>query len=174
MSAGRFGAAGDDGSSMKREEQHRSFLRPHVLIVSDDASLSEFLGDGLVHGGFWTSVVASGLQTLEVFRLRQFDIVLIDAGLSGFQSLELVRRLLGRSERGDGIARTHAPIVLVAESEFEVSVADAREAGAQDVFYAPVELEELVQGLHGLFAEWREEHPHLPMADEAQSRSTGD
>lgn len=158
---------------MKREEQHRSFLRPHVLIVSDEASLSEFLGEGLVHGGFWTSVVASGLQTLEVFRLRQFDIVLIDANLSGFQCLELVRRLLGRSGRGDGVARTHAPILLIAESASEVSVADARAAGAQDVLYAPLELEGVVQGLHRLFAEWREAHPHLPMADDVSARSAG-
>lgn len=157
---------------MKREEQHRSFLRPHVLIVSDDASLTEFLGEGLVHGGFWTSVVASGLQTLEVFRLRQFDIVLIDANLSGFRSLELVRRLLGRSGRDTGEARTHAPILLVAESVDEVSLADARDAGALDVLYAPLELEELVQGLHRRFAEWRQAHPHLPMADDARARST--
>lgn len=173
MFPSRVEASGDDGSNMKREDQHRSFLRPHVLIVSDEASLSEFLGEGLMHGGFWTSVVASGLQTLEVFRLRQFDIVLIDASLSGFQCLELVRRLLGRSGRGDGVARTHAPILLVAESASEVSVAAAREAGAQGVLYAPLELEEVVQALHRLFAEWREAHPHLPMADDASARSAG-
>lgn len=154
---------------MKREEKHRNFIRPHVLIVTDDQSLSEFLGEGLLHGGFWTSVVASGLQTLEVFRLRQFDIVLIDANLSGFQSLELVKRLLGRSGRGDRVARTHAPILLVAASADEVSRDAALEAGAQDVIYAPLELEDLAPALHGVFQEWREKNPHLPLADEARA-----
>lgn len=151
---------------LKREERHRSFVRPHVLIVTDDPSLSAFLGEGLLLGGFWTSVVASGLQTLEVFRLRQFDIVLIDANLTGFQSLELVRRLLGRSDRGDRAARTAAPILLVAESEEEMTVDAARAAGARDVLYAPLELETLAPALHGVFEEWHEEHPHLPLADE--------
>lgn len=151
---------------MKREERHRSFMRPHVLIVSDDPSLSQFLGEGLLLGGFWTSVVASGLQTLEVFRLRQFDIVLIDASLTGFQSLELVRRLRGRSDRGDRAARTSAPIVLIAETEAEATRDAAHVAGAQDVLYAPLELEHLVPTLHGIFEAWREANPQMPLADE--------
>lgn len=159
---------------MKREEKHRQFIRPHVLIVTDDASLSEFLGEGLLLGGFWTSVVASGLQTLEVFRLRQFDLVLIDASLTGFQSLELVRRLLGRSGRGDRTARTQAPILLVAESSDEMTIEEARAAGAQDVLYAPLELETLVPALHSVFDEWRERHPHLPLADEVHANTGPD
>lgn len=157
---------------MKREEKHRSFVRPHVLIVTDDPSLSEFLGEGLLLGGFWTSVVASGLQTLEVFRLRQFDLVLIDAHLTGFQSLELVRRLLGRSDRGDQTARTHAPIMLVAESRDEVTPEDARAAGAHDVLFAPLDLASLVPILHSVFETWRELHPHQPLADEAKTDPT--
>lgn len=151
---------------MKREERQRSFMRPHVLIVSDDPSLSQFLGEGLLLGGFWTSVVASGLQTMEVFRLRQFDIVLVDASLTGFQSLELVRRLRGRSDRADRAARTSAPIVLIAESEAEMQADAARAAGAQDVLYAPLELEHLVPTLHGMFEAWREANPHVTLADE--------
>ncbi len=76
-----------------RKTAQRQFQRPHVLIVSDDPSLVEFLNEGLPLGGFWTSVIASGLQAIEVFRLRQFDLVLIDAGLTSFSAVELIRRL---------------------------------------------------------------------------------
>ena len=72
-----------------RQQHHR----PHVLIVCDDPSLSEFLAEGLPLGGFWTSVIASGLQAIEVFRLRQFDMILLDTGLTSFSWIELVRRL---------------------------------------------------------------------------------
>ena len=47
-----------------QSEAQSALERPHVLIVSDDEDLSAFLG--LVYGGFWTSTVASGIQTLEV------------------------------------------------------------------------------------------------------------
>ena len=67
--------------------------RPHVLIVSDDLDLSQFLRDGLTIAGFWTSVVASALQTLELFRLRTFDLMLLDALLEGLGFEELLQRL---------------------------------------------------------------------------------
>lgn len=150
---------------MVREEQRRANIRPHVLIVSDDPSLVAFLGEGLTLAGFWTSVIASGLQTLEVFRLRRFDLIVIDAHLSGFDSLELIRRLRGTSDRtsGEG-ARSDAPIVLVAENE---QVDGAQSSGADQVLVAPLELEIVAQDLHRLFAIWREHHPDTPLADDA-------
>src|SRR5919112_1711088 len=63
--------------------------RPHVLIVSDDSELTTFLGEGLVYAGFWTSIIANGVQALEVFRLRSFDVMLLDAALSGIGALDL-------------------------------------------------------------------------------------
>ncbi len=59
------------------------FHRPHILIVSDDLDLSQFLQEGLMYAGFFTTVVASALQTLELFRLRTFDLMMIDALLEG-------------------------------------------------------------------------------------------
>ncbi|MEZ4624469.1 MAG: hypothetical protein R2843_06700 [Thermomicrobiales bacterium] len=69
-----------DGASMTVNRPHQ---RPHVLIVSDDQGLAEFLSEGLTIAGFWTSVIASALQTLEVFRLRTFDLIIVDAALDG-------------------------------------------------------------------------------------------
>jgi DNA-binding response OmpR family regulator len=55
--------------------------RPHVLIVSDDTGLAGFLGEGLIYAGLWTSTIASAMQVLEVFRLRTFDAMILDAAL---------------------------------------------------------------------------------------------
>ncbi len=151
-----------------REERRRAYIRPHVLIVSDDPSLTEFLGEGLTFAGFWTSVIASGLQTLEVFRLRRFDLILIDVHLSGFDCFELIRRLRGTSSRTSATGpRTDAPIVLIAQDRSELTGHAAADVGADDVLYAPLELEEVAQRLHELFARWREAHPETPFADEA-------
>ncbi len=67
--------------------------RPHVLIVSDDTGLSAFLNAGLVIAGCWVSVIASGLQVLEVFRLRTFELAVIDVALGGLGAAEVIRRL---------------------------------------------------------------------------------
>jgi DNA-binding response OmpR family regulator len=141
--------------------------RPHVLIVSDDTDLGSFLGEGLVYAGFWTSTIAGAFQTLEVFRLRSFDIVLLDAALGGIGALELVRRLRGRSDRGPADARTDVPILMVAASADEVMPARAVEAGATGILVAPIELPDLARRLSETVSHWRSAHPGRPWADEA-------
>jgi len=147
--------------------------RPHVLVVTDDADLGSFLGEGLLFAGFWTSVVASGIQTLEVFRLRTFDLVLIDAALGGLSAREVIRRLREQAARvrsggaGKDASRTDVPILLVVADASEVNPAEARAAGADDVLVAPLDLEELAPRLHAIVRDWRAAHPDRPMADAA-------
>lgn len=144
--------------------------RPHVLIVSDDRSLSSFLAEGLPLGGFWTTVIASGLQALEVFRLRQFDLIVIDWSLQSFDALELLRRLRGRSTRDrSAMPRTLAPIVLIAEQPIELAANEQEILGVDAMLYAPLELDEVVRELHGIFGAWRAAHPDTPLADASSS-----
>lgn len=141
--------------------------RPHVLIVSDDPDLSAFLGEGLVYAGFWTSVVASALQTLELFRLRSFDVMLVDAALGGMGAPELVRRLRGSSARSPGAVRTEIPLLLLAAAPGEIDPSEAERAGADGVILAPIELEEIAQTLVETVAAWRAAHPGRAWSDEA-------
>lgn len=141
--------------------------RPHVLIVSDDRELSDFLGEGLVYAGYWTSVIASAMQTLEVFRLRSFDLILLDASLGGIGALDLVRRLRGRSGRSPSAARTDIPILVIAASADEVDPGTMTEAGADGIILAPIELDDLAAAIGDAVAAWRVAHPDQPWADEA-------
>jgi CheY-like chemotaxis protein len=141
--------------------------RPHVLIVSDDPSLAGFLNEGLPLGGFWTTVIASGLQALEVFRLRQFDIIAIDWGLRSFNALELIRRLRGMSSRSDGApARTTAPIVVISEQPANLDTGDCDRLQVSRLFSAPLELDDLVPELHAVFEEWQIRYPSVPLSDD--------
>ena len=143
--------------------------RPHILIVSDDLDLSQFLQDGLTIAGFWTSTVANALQTLELFRLRTFDLLLIDALLEGLGAEELVRRL--RTSSNPGGIRADIPIFLIAGSIDEVSAEDAIQMGADGVQYPPIEIAEFALHLFGEVRSWRAKHPDRLWADElAQAR----
>lgn len=140
--------------------------RPHVLIVSDDPSLAQFLSEGLPLGGFWTTVIASGLQALEVFRLRQFDIIAIDWDLRSFNALEMIRRLRGLSSRsGASEARTTAPIVVISDHPVDVDPIEMAHLDIGRMLHAPLELDELVPELHALYDEWRERYPATPLSD---------
>jgi two-component system phosphate regulon response regulator PhoB len=141
--------------------------RPHVLIVSDDPELTAFLGEGLVYAGFWTSAIASAVQALEVFRLRSFDVMVLDAALGGIGALEFLRRLRGRSDRATTDERTDIPIVVVAASSSELDPVLATSAGADHVILAPIELEHLAADLGRVVTAWRAAHPDRQWADEA-------
>jgi DNA-binding response OmpR family regulator len=141
--------------------------RPHVLIVSDDPELSAFLAEGLIYVGFWTSVIASALQALEVFRLRSFDVILLDAALGGIGAPELLRRLRGQSSRSQTTARTDIPILIMAATENEATPEILDLADSSEMLVAPLELEDLANVINDKVAHWRAEHPERPWADEA-------
>jgi DNA-binding response OmpR family regulator len=141
--------------------------RPHVLIISDDRELSDFLGEGLVYAGFWTSTIASAVQALEVFRLRSFDVMILDATLGGIGAPELLRRLRGRSDRATTAERTDIPILVIAGSEAELDSFDEGRTAASRVILAPIELEDLAAELGTLVTTWRSAHPERQWADEA-------
>lgn len=141
--------------------------RPHVLIVSDDPDLASFLNEGLPLGGFWTTVISSGLQVLEVFRLRQFDLIIVDYGLRSFAADELMLRLRGASSRvREQAPRTSAPVVVISVDPVELSEAERDRMGIGRLMHAPIDLEDLVPELHAVFEEWRVAYPSMPLSDD--------
>jgi len=144
---------------------NRPHQRPHILIVSDDQGLAQFLSEGLVIAGFWTSVIASAIQTIEVFRLRTFDIVIVDAALEGLGAEQLLLRLLGEAGRSTPI--TNRPVLVIAGSPAEMARADAERLGALKVYYPPLDIEPLALDLFAIVDAWRTAHPDEPWADEA-------
>ena len=148
---------------MSASSRTSALERPHVLIVSDDPSLREFFSQGLLYAGFWTSAIGSAIQTLEVFRLRSFDLVLIDARLAGMGWLELVRRLRGRSERASpDPSSAHVPILVVAEPSDNVDPDTASAAGADGLLLAPFDLEDAAVRLHETIASWQDNQASRP------------
>jgi CheY-like chemotaxis protein len=162
----------DSNTPRPRLEARQNNERPHVLAVTDDPDLADFLSQGLPLGGFWTSIIANGLQALEVFRLRQFDLVLIDAEMQGFDAMEFLRRLRGLSELDRSSApRTAAPAVLVHSGSGKPNAQAGSDLGIAASVYPPLDLDELVRILHDVFQTWRRDHPDSPLADSAANRA---
>lgn len=134
-------------------------FRPHVLVVTDHQDLALFLQEGLLYGGFWVSVVASAIQTLEVLRLRGFDLIIVDGGLASLGADELIRRLR---------RRTDVPVVLIDEANRTSGAGAIR---ALSVIRPPIDLEDVVPLLHETVAQWRQAHPDRLTADESAQQA---
>jgi len=118
--------------------------RPHLAIVTDDISLSHFLTEGLLFEGFWTSSIGSGLQFLEVLRLRSFDAAVLDAGLGDITVEEVIRRMRGASDRAvPGLPRSEMPAIVIAGIPGEIALSDVLAAGGQLLLEPPLEIDEV-------------------------------
>ena len=158
--------SGGEPPARTMPDWERATDRPHAVIVSDDADLRDFLGQGLLFSGFWTSVIGSGIQVIEVFRLRAFDLVVLDARISGLGAAEIVRRLRAPSEP-DGSPLTDAPVALIDDRPAVSDADDADDAGpaVELVVRPPFEVVDLAVALHGVVRDWRLAHPGRPLAD---------
>lgn len=109
--------------------------RGRVLVVDDDAALSEMLGIVLRGEGFEPVFCADGAQAVQAFRDARPDIVLLDLMLPGMDGIDICRAI--RQDSG-------VPIVMLTARGDTVDVVVGLEAGADDYIVKPFKPKELV------------------------------
>jgi CheY-like chemotaxis protein len=92
-----------------------------VLIVDDNVDLAENIAEILAGEGHATAVAASAEQALTM-SIADIAVLITDFRLPGISGAELVRRF--RRQRGD------LPAVVISAYSDDVTVGDARDAGA--------------------------------------------
>ncbi|MCZ7524921.1 MAG: response regulator transcription factor [Acidimicrobiia bacterium] len=103
-----------------------------VLIVEDDDSIAEPLGQGLAREGFEVTRAATGAEALAT---DDVDFVLLDLGLPDTDGRDLCRELRQRSD---------VPIIVVTARSDEMDRVVLLELGADDYVVKPFGLRELV------------------------------
>jgi two-component system response regulator MtrA len=109
--------------------------RGRVLVVDDDAPLSEMLSIVLRQEGFESQVCARGDEAMARFRAFQPDVVLLDLMLPGRDGIDVCREI--RAESG-------VPIVMLTAKGDTVDVVLGLESGADDYIVKPFKPKELV------------------------------
>lgn len=109
--------------------------RGRVLVVDDDAALSEMLGIVLRGEGFEPVFCADGAEALSAFRDAQPDLVLLDLMLPGRDGVDVCRAI--RAESG-------TPIVMLTAKSDTVDVVVGLESGADDYVIKPFKPKELI------------------------------
>lgn len=109
--------------------------RGRVLVVDDDAALSEMLGIVLRGEGFDPVFCGDGTSALEAFRAAKPDVVLLDLMLPGMDGIDVCRAI--RAESG-------TPIVMLTAKSDTIDVVVGLESGADDYIVKPFKPKELV------------------------------
>lgn len=110
-------------------------MSPRVLVVDDDAALSEMIGIVLESEGIDAVFSTDGTSALEKFREAQPDLVLLDLMLPGIDGIEVCKRI--RAESG-------VPIIMLTAKSDTADVVLGLEAGADDYVPKPFKPRELV------------------------------
>jgi len=115
---------------------------PRVLVVDDEATLSELLAMALRYEGWEVRTAGDGLGAVRTAREFQADAVVLDWMLPDIDGIEVLARLRA--------VDTHVPVLfLTARDAVEDRVAGIT-AGGDDYVTKPFSLEEVVARIRGL------------------------
>jgi two-component system response regulator HydG len=106
-----------------------------ILIVDDDQAMCDLLQAGLAKRGFATAARTSGEEAFALLASEDFDAVLTDLNMRGWNGLDLCARIVAN--------RPDIPVVvLTAFGSLDTAVAAIR-VGAYDFITKPVEMDAL-------------------------------
>nr|WP_219732079.1 response regulator transcription factor [Glaciihabitans sp. INWT7] len=106
-----------------------------ILVVDDDATVSEVVCSYLRSAGFQVESVADGGSAVETAARIRPDLVVLDRMLPGIDGVEVCRRI--RAERA-------VPVIMLTALREEEDRIDGLEAGADDYLAKPFSPRELV------------------------------
>jgi CheY-like chemotaxis protein len=115
-------------------------MRQQLLVVDDEDEVRAFLVHALEGSGYAVSAAPDGTSALQLFRERDFDLIVIDFALPGMTGAELGERI-----------REHKPSQkLLLISGYAGTAALQRAAGDVPVVAKPIALKDLVAAVGAL------------------------
>lgn len=106
-----------------------------VLIVEDEPQMQKFLRASLTSAGYRTLEASTGKEALQLARMHNPDLVLLDLGLPDMDGMDVARELRQWSMR---------PVIVISARGQEQDKVDALDAGADDYLTKPFGTSELM------------------------------
>ncbi len=115
--------------------------KPHILVVEDDESLADWMSDYLLDNGFDISISNRGDEAINLIKIDEPDIVILDVNLpekSGFEVCRAARKFYSN------------PILMLTARGDESDEVAGIECGANDYLIKPVRPKALLARVHAL------------------------
>ncbi|PJZ45803.1 PAS domain S-box protein [Leptospira brenneri] len=111
----------------------------NVLIVDDVKQNVELIQLLMASNGHQVEIARNGLEALSLFKLKQFDLVLMDIQMPEMDGLEATRQIRKLEETNS----KHTPIIALSASVFEEDKQSAKEAGMDGFVSKPIDIQDL-------------------------------
>lgn len=123
-----------------------------ILLVEDEAALSEPLAYLLKREGYEVEVAEDGPTALAAFDRDGADLILLDLMLPGIPGTEVCREIRSRSS---------VPIIMLTAKDSEVDIVVGLELGADDYVTKPYSSRELLARIRAVLRRRVEEDEHV-------------
>jgi len=107
----------------------------HILVVDDEASITDLLSTALRYMGYQVTTAATGFGALEAAATAAPDLVVLDVMLPDIDGFEVCRRLRA--------ARDFVPVIFLSARDTEDDRVTGFVRGGDDYVTKPFSLEEL-------------------------------
>ena len=118
-----------------------SDIRPHVLIVDDDAELRGMLGEYLGNEQIDVDTAGDGATALRLLERQRPDLVLLDVTMPGMNGFDVLRRLR---------EKWPVPVLMLTARDDVVDRVLGLELGADDYLTKPFNGRELLARIHAV------------------------
>jgi len=116
----------------------------HILVVDDEANITDVLRLGLEHDGYAIEVASNGLEALQSAERARPDLIILDVMLPLLDGLEVCRRLRSSIRTAD------VPILMLSAKDEVDDRVVGLETGADDYLPKPFVYRELRARVHAL------------------------
>ncbi|HEV2656614.1 MAG TPA: response regulator transcription factor [Ktedonobacteraceae bacterium] len=129
-----------------------------ILVIDDDATVTNVLKRGLSHEGFLVETAHSGAEGLVIVEDHLVDLVILDVMMPRLSGLEVLHRLR--------VVDEHLPILLLTAKDTQEDQVKGLESGADDYVVKPFSFVVLVARVRALLRrQWTERSPLLRFAN---------
>ncbi len=109
----------------------------HLLIVEDEEGIVNFLKQGLEEEGYQVSSANNGLDGFELFKVKRFDLVLLDWMLPKMNGIEVCKSIREIDSK--------IPIIFLTAKDTVQETVEGLKTGANDYIKKPFSFDELVE-----------------------------
>ena len=113
-------------------------MKPQILVVDDEISISELIKFNLNKVGYEVTVTDNGNSALELLEQHSYNLIVLDLMLPGVDGLEVCRKLKSNNKT------SAIPIIMLTARNEEIDKIIGLELGADDYMTKPFSPRELV------------------------------
>ena len=113
-----------------------------ILIVEDEANISDFVKGELEYEGYNVCIKEDGREGLEEALKNEYDLIILDVMLPSMNGFEICRRLKREKQ---------SPIIMLSAKDSVMDKVNGLQIGADDYIAKPFAIEELLARIEVVF-----------------------